>query len=267
MNTESALSGMRVLVTRPADQAASLCARIERCGGEAIRFPVIEIVPPRDPAALSRALDDLAEADLAVFVSANAVARVGALLRRRGLALGAARVAAVGPRTAAQCAREGVAVDFVARERIDSEGLLEALRDFDVADKKVLIFRGDGGRELIERALSARGASVRYVETYRRARADLGVAPLLTRWRARGVDAVAVTSIAVADALWRTLGADGRALLARTPIFAYSARVAEHCRKLGAAHAHAAARPDDDALVGAIIAWAARRMRERERDV
>lgn len=257
---EAALAGVRVLVTRPGG-GASLVSLIEQHGGETVAFPVIDIRPPADDRALQAALGRLAEVDLAVFVSVHAVDSVAGQLARRRLRIpSSTRVAAVGPKTAARCARAAIAVDFVPDARIDSEGLLHALRDFQAAGKRVLIFRGQSGRETLAEGLRARGATVRHIESYRRRITERPVAPLIERWRAGRIDAVVISSAAVLDALTELLGARHRGLLNATAVFAYSARVADYCRARGIrADIVAAAQPGDRAVVEAIIAWRAAR--------
>ena len=81
---KSPLQGKRILVTRPAEQADGLAARIAAQGGQAVRFPLIGILPLED----GRELDELAARldafTLALFVSPNAVAHgLGRLLSRR----------------------------------------------------------------------------------------------------------------------------------------------------------------------------------------
>jgi len=255
--TAAALHGVRALVTRPRARAGALRDMIEQRGGEAILFPAIDIAAPRDPAELAAALAELARIDLAIFVSAAAIESAAGVMREHGMQIPrSTRIAAIGPKTAAACARAGRCADFVARARSDSEGLLDELRGFDAAGKNVLIFRGQSGREHLRRALETRGAAVRHVETYRRRLAAPPIAPLLQRWRAREIDAVLITGATLWDALSRQLGG-ARGLLEATPVIAYSARIAEHCRRGGACEVRSAARPSDDALVAALADWAA----------
>ena len=256
------LRGIGALVTRPVGRADALCALIEKHGGEAIAFPVIEIAPPDDDGALLSALRRLGEADLIIFVSVHAVRGVSEALRQHGLQIPSeTRVAAVGPKTAAQCEQAGIHVDFVPRARIDSEGLLEELRGFEAAGKNILIFRGQSGRDLIKEVLKSRGATVRYVESYRRRVASSSVAPvapLLERWRKNEIHLVVIGSAAVLDALLELLGPRNRALLEATPVFAYGERVAEYCRAAGlAGEIRAAKQPTDESIVAAILEWAA----------
>ncbi len=119
------LAGIGVLVTRPAGRGANHGARDDKLGAEAVDFPVIAIAPPADEGALLAAVEGLGEIDLVIFVSVHAVNGVATLLRRRlrqrSVRIPAGtRVAAVGPKTAAQCARavdigRAVAEDLLAQ--------------------------------------------------------------------------------------------------------------------------------------------------------
>lgn len=159
------LAGHAVLVTRPAERAEGLVARIEAAGARPLRMPVIEILP--------RALDwrprPWAYA-AALFVSPAAVSHgVPAL----GLTPRAAPpLGAVGPATAQALEQRGFRVDIGPGRSGDSEGLLEdpALARERIAGRAVLIVRGEGGRERLASDLVERGAQVDYAEVYRRAR-------------------------------------------------------------------------------------------------
>ncbi|MEK9133348.1 MAG: uroporphyrinogen-III synthase, partial [Pseudomonadota bacterium] len=92
-----ALTGVRVLVTRPRDQAEKLTLLIEGEGGEAIRFPAIEIAEPKDTQALLAVINRLDQFGLAIFISPNAVNRAMNLtLARRGTWPRNVRIACVG---------------------------------------------------------------------------------------------------------------------------------------------------------------------------
>ena len=246
------LAGMRVLVTRPRARAAALSARIEMHGGEAVAFPVIDIGPP-DERALNAALQHLDDIALLVFVSAHAVEFVADYLtRHRRHIPPTTRVAALGPQTAARCQQAAITVDYAARERIDSEGLLAELRAFEVADKDILICRAQSGREALKRGLQARGARVRYVESYRRQAAN----PPPLKWNENPIDAILISSPAVLDALIQSLGPRHRHLLDTTPIFTYGERVATYCRQAGiGGEIVASKQPSDESVVEAMLAW------------
>jgi uroporphyrinogen-III synthase len=91
------LQGLGVLVTRPVDQAAGLCALIDANGGHPLTFPAVEISPTCAP---DRAINLLRQpADLFIFISPNAVSHALGLLGEHSLPHGA-RLAAVGSATA-----------------------------------------------------------------------------------------------------------------------------------------------------------------------
>lgn len=254
----TALAGLSVLVTRPGAAAEALARRIEARGGAAVVFPVIDIAPPADANALRAAAREFAAGravDMAVFISAHAATAVGAQLKRLGMrAPNTTRIAAVGPKTKAACKAAGIRVDFAPTARIDSEGLLDALCGFNAGGRRIMIFRGQEGRETLAWGLRARGAEVRYVEAYRRLLTRRSITPLIERWHGGGIDAVVISSGAVWDALGQLLGPH-RHLLDAAPAVAYSERIADYCRERGAAAVFAAGQPDDDAVVAALSAW------------
>ena len=129
--------------------------------------------------------------------------------------------AAVGQGTVKALAAHGVAGCVAPRERFDSEALLALpeLAAARVAGKRVAIFRGDGGRELLAETLRARGAAVDCVTCYRRSGPADGVAPLLAAWRAGKLDALTVSSSEGLRYLVDLLDAEGRALSAENPGF------------------------------------------------
>ena len=224
-----ALNDAGIVITRPARQAAGLAREIAALGGRPLVFPAIVILPPADAAALRAVQWGLARYDIAIFVSANAVEYgVGdpAAWPVRILTL------APGPGTAAALAAVGIAARVPATT-MDSEGLLALPELFDVAGKRIVIFRGSGGRELLRTALEARGATVVQVECYRRAKPQSGVAGLIDAWREKRVDAVTLTSGKGLDNLWTILENEGRAHLAATPAFVPHASIAERAKELG----------------------------------
>jgi uroporphyrinogen-III synthase len=250
------LAGLRVLVTRPAAQAQRLAALIEQAGGEAVRFPTLEIAAPRDMAALERVLADVARFDLAIFISPNAVTHGLACLRSRGGLPPRLAVAAIGRGTAAALAQADIANIIVPAEGADSEGLLALAALQNVAGKRVVIFRGEGGRELLGDTLRARGAEVQYAECYRRARPATDAAPLNARLERNGIDIVTVTSVETLHNLHDMVDAGARARLRRLPIVVVGSRQAEACRTLGWAHAPVIARDaGDEAILATLKAW------------
>ena len=213
------LAGIGVLVTRPAHQYAELVASIEGSGGRAVVFPVIEI-RPRSNDVIAADAAGLAEPDITIFVSRNAV--------EHGLPWAAGLVAAVGPATAAAIESAGRVVDICPAQGYDSESLLAEPLLENVVGKTVRIIRGRGGRELLGDTLRQRGATVDYLEVYSReipyhGPAEIG--QLLASWTGGDIDAVVIMSVESLRNLVALLPEPGRTLLAKTPLVTPAARV------------------------------------------
>ena len=159
MVTKPSLDGLKVLVTRPEQQARSLCDSITSAGGVAIALPVLDIVPilPWHESAFS-----LAKQDMIIFISRNAVTHFMSGLQTR--LADNVQLAAVGAGTAATMREHGLRVDIQPPAPAGSESLLTMPELNTVQDKNVLIVRGDGGRELLADTLLARGANISYLE-------------------------------------------------------------------------------------------------------
>ena len=231
-----ALAGRAVLVTRPAGLSARLAALLRAEGGEAVLLPAIEILPPLDTSKLDAAIDRLDAFDIAIFISPTAVAKANAAVRARRDWPARLKYAAVGSGTAAALREIGAAEVMAPQGRGDGETLAALPELAEVAGRRIVIFRGEGGREALRQTLAARGAQVEYAECYQRAVPRADVAPLIRRWSQGGIDAVCVTSAAGLEnllALLGTAGAPGPALLRATPAFVPHPRVGEAARKLG----------------------------------
>jgi uroporphyrinogen-III synthase len=244
------LGGAGILITRPARQAAGLARRIDALGGRPIVFPAIVILPPEDPHALARAHAALPGYDFAVFVSANAVEYGAPDPRRWPAGLVAL---APGSGTAEALADVGIENVRVPATTFDSDGLLALPELAHAAGRRVLIFRGDGGREQLGDALRARGAQVDYVACYRRAKPQSGAAGLAEAFAGRRIDAVTVTSSEGLDNLWALLDDATRALWRAGPTFVPHPRIAEHARALGLQAVETAG--GDAGLIAGLLQW------------
>ncbi len=252
--TEGVLAGRGIVVTRPAHQAAPLAALIRAAGGQPIIFPVLEILAVVDPQPLVEVIDRLETYDLAVFISPNAAAHAMRQIAARRTWPGGLRAAAIGPGSVSALQRCGVQDVLAPPRGFDSERLLDLPQLRAVAGQRVVIFRGNGGRELLGDTLVARGATVDYVECYRRARPDADAAPLLEAWAGNRVHAVIVTSSEGLRNLVAMVGEAGRRWLQSTPLFVPHPRIAAVARELGCREVVATA-PGDEGLVAALLGY------------
>ncbi len=227
------LAGRRIVVTRPAAQAEPFCALLERSGATVFRFPVIEIRGPSDPRALQDLIANLDRFDLAVFVSTNAVEYFVPLALEKGPWPASLRTAAIGARTAQALAEQGTPAGIVPAQRFDSEALLAEPALQSVRGWRVVIVRGEGGRDHLADGLRERGAEVAYAEAYRRALPETDAAALGSELCAGRVDAVTVTSGESLRNLVAMVGDAAYGALLDTPLVVGAERVAELARELG----------------------------------
>ncbi|MFA5626359.1 MAG: uroporphyrinogen-III synthase [Thiohalomonadaceae bacterium] len=252
------LRGLGVLVTRPAHQAEGLCNLIVEAGGRAIRFPVLAITPPNDEAAARASVARLADYDLLVFVSPNAVQYGLDLIEAQSGLPAGLTLAVVGAGSArALYARLGREPDLQPPDRYETEGLLAMPELQTMAGKRVLILRGNGGRALLGQSLRERGATVDYVEVYRRECPRVDADLLSGYLQADEVDMLTVTSSEGLHNLLTLAGAENTARLQQLPLAVVSERTAALARELGFTAPILTAAPASDAgLIEAIGCWA-----------
>lgn len=254
MNTGGAqpLRGCRIVTTRPDAQAAGLAAELGGLGATVENFPVIAILSA-DPAPLRQV--DLAAYDLAFFVSPNAVEHALAI-RPRGDWPASLRVATVGPASARLLRACGWGEVIVPEVGFDSEAVL-ALADFApaaVAGRRVLLLRGEGGRELLAEVLRERGARVDACCVYRRAAAALDPAALVARFGRGELTALVFSASEGLHFFLAICGEAGLAMLRALPCFAPHSRILAALLAAGAADARLT--PPGDAGIAAGIAAA-----------
>jgi uroporphyrinogen-III synthase len=244
------LTGLSVLVTRPATQAEVLCTAIASVGGEATALPAIEIEPLQG--------DPVSACDLAVFVSVNAVAH-GAHLLPRGTDM---RVAAIGKATAAALAQARLPANIVPEGTFDSESLLAHPQLQLSAGARVVIVRGVGGREVLHQTFAAHGMAVESREVYRRVAPRVDpqrVDAIEAQWAEGGIDVVTITSVETLNNLLGLLSDRGRALLRRSALVVASRRIMDAAVNTGCEGLMiVAAGADDQSTVDALAQWHAR---------
>lgn len=248
------LAGRHVVVTRPAGQAAHFATALGEAGAIPVLYPVLEIRDIEDLAPVLDAAIRLDSYDLAVFVSPNAIEKALALILPRRPWPAALRVAALGKSSERELARHDIHDVISPPLRFDSEALLELAELTDVQGKRVVIFRGDGGREVLGDTLKARGATVEYVTCYRRERPQLDPAPLLKLWEQGQLDAVTLTSSEGLRNFHDMIGRLGQAWLKKTPAFVPHLRIAEQAKALGLTKV-IPTEPGDDGLMAGLMQY------------
>lgn len=184
-----------LVVTRPSGQAsaltealqtaiASMAASHSEPGWQApqiIGLPLLTIVPKSDPQAAAAIRAAMQTADLAVFVSPNAIECTMRLLDDdwQSIAQRPIPIGVVGQSSYHALERHGIGAETNAPTPIwmpgnpaqwDSEGLWEAIQNRfpSWAGRRVVVFRGDGGREWLADQLQSVGAQVEAIAVYSR---------------------------------------------------------------------------------------------------
>jgi len=226
------LQNCTIVVTRPTAQAVRLIEALEEAGATAIHFPVIEITAPPDQDKLREQVKLLDSYDMAIFISRNA-AIYGSALIQHATWPASMKIAAIGEGTAQQLLEQGMAADIVANGIANSESLLNTESMENVAGKRILIFRGNGGREKLASSLLKRGATVDYLECYERKRPNNNAQLLSELWRRKAMNGIILTSSEGLKNLYDMVKKEDFVHLNTTPLYVISSTMVELCGKLG----------------------------------
>ncbi len=172
MKQGNPLAGLRVLVTRPEEQAGELNRRLRELGAEPVACPTIRVEAPEDSRPLDDAIAGIERYGWVIFTSVNGVRFFAGRLAALGCEparLNQVRLAAIGPATARALAELGLRVEFVPRRYV-AEAIVEEIGD--VAGQRVLLPRADIARKALAEGLRDKGAQVDEVTAYRTVAAD-----------------------------------------------------------------------------------------------
>ncbi len=257
---QKTLTGIGIIITRPVEQAKKLSALITQAGGLPILFPLIEITPLNDYRQFETVIAAANQYDWAIFISSNAVQNAMPYLIKQGIPANL-QFAAIGPVTALELQDFGVKKVFTPlshvqageenKVRFDSESLLALPEMQAVNAKKMLIFRGIGGRDVLAETLRARGATVSFAECYQRINPQTNCDVLAQLWNEKKLHGIVVTS---SEAMRHLLDLAGDAeWLKNVTLFVNHARVAELPLTLKL-NVKIAATSGDDAMLQTITA-------------
>ena len=162
---------------------------------------------------------------------------------------------AVGKKTAGALQKQGYQADLVPRQGFTSEALLALPETQQMDGRRILIFRGQGGRELLAETLRERGAHVDYVEVYRRIRPKNVTSQLKQHHDKQQLDIIAITS---SEGLLNLLTLlDNPDWIKAVPLLVGSQRMMETARQAGFTGTLVIAdNPGDEAMLEALIHWA-----------
>lgn len=248
-------------MTRPAQQAQGLCELIVRRGGVAVCFPTIEIVglaPEKwssdTELSATNGYSELSNYQWIIFTSANAVnfALIGNSGKIRQFVN--ANIAAIGKSTAAALKKAGLFVNLVPESGYNSEALLAAPEMQLVEGKKILIVRGQGGRDLLATELAKRGADVEYREVYKRMMPTIDNTEVIDFLGNKKLTAVTATSGEALENLLKMIGTQYQSALKNLQLIVISDRIKSLAEAMGFSKITVTADPSDSAIVNALTA-------------
>jgi uroporphyrinogen III methyltransferase/synthase len=204
------LFGRRIVVTRAGDNASAFARELRALGAEAVEFPTIATIPPDSYAVLDAAIARLDSFDWMIFTSATGVEAFVERLRVIGRdirSMGAARVVAIGPATAARLREHALVVDAIPA-KYRAEAIIEAIGADNIRGARILIPRAQVAREILPRMLREAGAAEVMVAPAYKTVVPAGAA--LDRMKdvlaAGGYDLVAFTSSSTATNFSEIMG-------------------------------------------------------------
>ncbi len=229
------MSPWRLLLTRPEEDCAALAQYLAAQGVASVSLPLLAIEPEPLDAPRRGLLAALAGCQAIIVVSKPAARLLLERLAEACVQPPRTGWFSVGEATAGVLQAAGLEVTFPAQGD-DSEALLAnpALRQaVATPGARVLIVRGVGGRELLAERLGEQGASVDYLELYRRRLPQYPAGTLMQRIEAEHLNGLVVSSGQGLEHL-RQMAGDDWPRVARLTLFVPSPRVAEQARAAGA---------------------------------
>ncbi|SFU50204.1 uroporphyrinogen-III synthase [Xenorhabdus koppenhoeferi] len=245
---------MSILITRPAPSGEELVKRLQTVGKIAFSVPLIEIYPGADLPLLSQKMQWLSAGDLVFLLSKNAVHYANEqLIQEDQLWPDKLSYYGIGKSTSLLFQRQTGLKIFWSEKGETSEDLLQLPSLQQMSNKKVLLLRGNGGREVITSTLRIRGGDVDYCECYSRQPVKYHAANFSRHWQQYGIKTIVVTSGEMLQLLYNLVtDRDGKAWLLGCCLIVVSERLADIARSLGWQVIKVAKSADNDALMQAL---------------
>lgn len=240
---------LQVLVTRPEPQNSELCEKIEQLGWRAVSFPTIAFASLVDEEAFSRNIDLLGNQDWLIFISPRAVYESVVPIRRVWPHFPPqVKLAAVGAGTAAALCEAGYTVSLHPTNW-NSEGLLDLNEFQSVSGMNIAIIRGLGGRQLIDKVLTERGANILTIIAYQRMLPDTNMDKIFSLLKQQLINRIICTSFTGVLNLQQIVGEDHWSYLRRIPLIVVSERIKMLAEDLGFQTIWVAMNASNDAIL------------------
>jgi uroporphyrinogen III methyltransferase/synthase len=164
------LSGQRIVVTRAREQAGDFSRKLAELGADVLEIPAIKIVQPANKRDIVDALLGLNAYDWLVFTSVNGVTAFFDIFFRRFQDMrdiGGARIAAVGPATAAKLRELHLQVDLMPDEFTGKKIAAAFAKYQTIENLKMCLVRAEAANPDLPKALDDLGAIVDDIAVYK----------------------------------------------------------------------------------------------------
>jgi uroporphyrinogen III methyltransferase/synthase len=212
-----------LLITRPIGKGNELVSNLEAAGFKVSHTPVLKLNYLTPSSAELTVLD---EADVIIFISQDAVKGLAAVTSTlpehpHYICVGTSTASAL--QTHFKC-------KSTVPEQQDTEGMLALAALSEVAEKRIVIVKGTGGRPDLAKTLKARHALLTQLEVYERLPAASSPDEWLDHWKRSQIDGIVITSNAAVDAIFNTQQETYLAWLTASTFFVVSERIAEYLK-------------------------------------
>lgn len=243
---------IRALITRPLVKGEQLARQIEAANGAALCCPFIDISAGQQFDKVSQLLENLQPNDYIIAISDNAVnyANTSLMLDNKTWPQQINYIS-VGPTTAQSWQKHGVNNAKIPATH-DSEGVLKLLKNVSVADKNIVILRGNGGRETMAEDLTKRTANVTYCEVYQRTAPNYDPEVLINKWQQFAINSVIITSGEILGNLIKTIPDTALPWILNLHFIVPSQRIAALAHGLGITHVTIASGASNNSLFNAV---------------
>ncbi|MCF2858572.1 uroporphyrinogen-III synthase [Pseudoalteromonas sp. SMS1] len=218
---------MKFAITRPQGKGDELATELAKNGISALCSPVLKL----EHVKVSQAqLVAVCEAEIIIFISQDAVLNFAAQLQKAAIPLSThAQLVAVGLQTA-DAITQHFARDAIVPERQDSEGLVALPVLQHVAQTRVALVKGRGGRAHIAKVLKTRNALLTTCSVYERGPISECASDWLDHWKQEKIDGIVVTSNTAVDAIFNSVQPAQLRWLGTRHFVVVSARTAQHLK-------------------------------------
>lgn len=241
----------RIMITRPAHQAEKLVRSITAAGNETFLFPTLDILPAELSQESKEKIQHINQFHIIIFISPNAVEHGLKHIQAISPLSDKVLLATIGQGSAkALHAILGKWPDIVPEEHFNSEGLLATTAMQNIANKHILIIRGNAGREHLKETLQQRGAQVEYLNVYQRVKPASNTTDLEQYLQNNQIAAIVITSAASIKNLTEMTPATVISQLLQVPLLLINKRLVYIAKEAGFnGELFVATEASDDAII------------------